>query len=113
MAYEERMKKLNMELKKLQGFQQQSELEVRVWGAGEGKGGVRSGSLPVRGPQGHLLQAELFSTQPYPLATGVLSTFLASGLTGRQEAQNRGALCWSLEIKGTLPHNPLQDNLPG
>ncbi|XP_063133819.1 polyamine-modulated factor 1-binding protein 1 isoform X9 [Rattus norvegicus] len=27
MAYEERMKKLNMELKKLQGFQQQSELE--------------------------------------------------------------------------------------
>ncbi|XP_008770690.3 polyamine-modulated factor 1-binding protein 1 isoform X8 [Rattus norvegicus] len=28
MAYEERMKKLNMELKKLQGFQQQSELEV-------------------------------------------------------------------------------------
>lgn len=38
MAYEERMKKLNMELKKLQGFQQQSELEVRVWGAGEGGG---------------------------------------------------------------------------
>lgn len=28
------MKKLNMELKKLQGFQQQSELEVRVWGGG-------------------------------------------------------------------------------
>ncbi|XP_052022656.1 polyamine-modulated factor 1-binding protein 1 [Apodemus sylvaticus] len=28
LAYEERMKKLNMELKKLQGFQQQSELEV-------------------------------------------------------------------------------------
>lgn len=28
-AYEERMKKLNMELKKLQGFHQQSEMEVR------------------------------------------------------------------------------------
>lgn len=32
MAYEERMKKLNVELKKLQGFHQQSELEVRGWG---------------------------------------------------------------------------------
>lgn len=31
-AYEERMKKLNVELKKLQGFHQQSELEVRGWG---------------------------------------------------------------------------------
>uniref|UniRef100_A0A452F5A5 Polyamine modulated factor 1 binding protein 1 n=1 Tax=Capra hircus TaxID=9925 RepID=A0A452F5A5_CAPHI len=30
-AYEERMKKLNGELKKLQGFQQQSELEVRTF----------------------------------------------------------------------------------
>ncbi|XP_049720715.1 polyamine-modulated factor 1-binding protein 1 [Elephas maximus indicus] len=30
-AYEERMKKLNMELKKLQGFHQQSELEVHVF----------------------------------------------------------------------------------
>ncbi|XP_030893820.1 polyamine-modulated factor 1-binding protein 1 [Leptonychotes weddellii] len=30
-AYEERMKKLNMELKKLQGFQQQSELEVQAF----------------------------------------------------------------------------------
>lgn len=29
MVYEDRMKKLNMELKKLQGFHQQSELEVR------------------------------------------------------------------------------------
>lgn len=29
MAYEERMKKLNMELKKLQGFHQESELEVK------------------------------------------------------------------------------------
>lgn len=28
-AYEDRMKKLNVELKKLQGFHQQSELEVR------------------------------------------------------------------------------------
>jgi septal ring factor EnvC (AmiA/AmiB activator) len=36
-AYEERMKKLNMELKKLQGFQQQSEQEVRVWGWGRGR----------------------------------------------------------------------------
>ncbi|XP_036087314.1 polyamine-modulated factor 1-binding protein 1 isoform X3 [Rousettus aegyptiacus] len=31
MAYEERMKKLNMELKKLQGFHQQSELEVHAF----------------------------------------------------------------------------------
>ncbi|VCX31497.1 unnamed protein product, partial [Gulo gulo] len=31
LAYEERMKKLNMELKKLQGFQQQSELEVQAF----------------------------------------------------------------------------------
>nr|XP_033701240.1 polyamine-modulated factor 1-binding protein 1 [Tursiops truncatus] len=30
-AYEERMKKLNVELKKLQGFQQQSELEVQAF----------------------------------------------------------------------------------
>lgn len=29
MAYEERMKKLNLELKKLQGFHEESELEVR------------------------------------------------------------------------------------
>lgn len=41
-AYEERMKKLNMELKKLQGFHQQSELEVRGWW------GWGSGRLPVK-----------------------------------------------------------------
>lgn len=34
MAYEERMKKLNVELKKLQCFHKQSEQEVRVWGCG-------------------------------------------------------------------------------
>lgn len=35
-AYEERMKKLNVELKKLQGFHQQSELEVKRAGGALG-----------------------------------------------------------------------------
>lgn len=91
LAYEDRMKKLNMELKKLQGFHQQSELEVR---AARG-----SGCLPVRALKGRLLLPKLFSTKSFPLANGSLHFCALPG----DKDQCRGALCWLLEIKYLCP----------
>lgn len=53
-AYEERMKKLNGELKKLQGFQQQSELEVRS--------SQRLRLLSCPEAQGHFFHSELYTS---------------------------------------------------
>lgn len=61
-AYEERMKKLNVELKKLQCFQQQSEIEVRS--------SHTLGLLSCPGLQGPLMPPKL--TEPFPLAKGFL-----------------------------------------
>lgn len=97
-AYEERMKKLNVELKKLQGFQQQSELEVR---SGQGP---RLPSCP--GPQGLFLPHScVLRTEPVPSANRCPPFCWALGASRRRQLSEQGRPLLAAGNK-TLPHEP-------